>query len=265
MKALIRNLHSILVIFMTSIFACACAFAQPQTAAPPAQSEKPVVSAATPTTNSPVNANTSDWKSLEGRSLSLDEMLAHLPRRVMSKSGAPGDMVNLLIIGTKEQVANAFKAAGWVQPDQSTEDAIVHAIEDSMNRTAYSEMPMSKLYLFGRQQDVGFAEGMPIQIVAERNHFRLWRAPWLDSKGQSVWAGAGTHDVGIEKDSSGQLTHRIDPNVDNERAYILQTLQDVGKVEKSEYITPENPVKQALTATGDVYRSDGRILVIYLK
>jgi hypothetical protein len=192
-------------------------------------------------------------------------MLASLPRRVASKAGTPGDMVNLLVIGTKEQVADALKAAGWMQPDKTAQDAIVHAIEETMAHTAYSEMPMSQLYLFGRPQDFGFTEGMPIQIVAERNHFRLWRAPWLDSEGRTVWAGAGTHDNGIEKDQAGELTHRIDPNVDNEREYILQTLQDAGKVLKSEYILPANPIRQAITATGDVYRSDGRILAIYLK
>jgi LssY-like putative type I secretion system component LssY len=174
-------------------------------------------------------------------------------------------MVNLLIVGSKEQVADAFQAAGWIQPDKTTQDAIVHAIQETMAHKAYAEMPISQLYLFGRPQDFGFVDGMPIQVVAERNHFRVWRAPWLDSQGRAVWAGAGTHDVGIEKDQSGTLTHRIDPNIDTERDYILQTLQDAGKVATTEYITPVDPVRQAVTATGDTYHSDGRILVIFLK
>jgi len=202
---------------------------------------------------------------LAGKRLSFEQMLPALPRRVESKSGAPGDMVNLLIVGSKEQVADAFQAAGWIQPDKTTQDAIVHAIQETMAHKAYAEMPMSQLYLFGRPQDFGFVDGMPIQVVAERNHFRVWRTPWLDSQGRTVWAGAGTHDVGIEKDQSGTLTHRIDPNVDTERDYILQTLEDAGKVAATEYLTPADPVRQAVTATGDAYHSDGRILVICLK
>ncbi len=202
---------------------------------------------------------------LAGKRLSFEQMLPALPRRVVSKSGAPGDMVNLLIVGSKEQVADAFQAAGWIQPDKTTQDAIIHAIQETMAHKAYTEMPMSQLYLFGRPQDFGFVDGMPIQVVAERNHFRVWRTPWLDSQGRTVWAGAGTHDVGIEKDQSGTLTHRIDPNVDTERDYIVQTLEDAGKVVTTEYIKPADPVRQAVTATGDAYHSDGRILVIYLK
>src|SRR6185437_3180551 len=136
---------------------------------------------------------------------------------------------------------------------------------ETMAHKAYAEMPISQLYLFGRPQDFGFVEGMPIQVVAERNHFRVWRTPWLDSHGRTVWAGAGTHDVGIEKDQTGTLTHRIDPNVDTERDYILQTLQDSGMVATTEYLIPVDPVRQAVTATGDTYHSDGRILVIFLK
>ncbi|HKW88126.1 MAG TPA: LssY C-terminal domain-containing protein [Candidatus Acidoferrales bacterium] len=265
MKSRIGESCKSYVALMMGFIVCACATAQSQSTAPQAQREKTATSAAASATNAAPPSSATDFASLEGKSLSFDQMLADLPRRVTSRKGTLGDMVNLLIIGTKQQVADAFNAAGWVQPDPNAEDAVVHAIEDTIKRTAYSQMPMSKLCLFGRSQDFGFAEGMPIQIVAERNHFRLWRAPWLDAKGQTVWAGAGTHDIGIERDSAGQLTHRIDPNVDNERAYILQTLQDAGKVDKSEYLTPKDPVKQALTATGDVYRSDGRILVIYLK
>ncbi|HKV27101.1 MAG TPA: LssY C-terminal domain-containing protein [Candidatus Acidoferrales bacterium] len=251
------------------IFVIAClAFASASVACTAAFSQNALAVAQTSPQNSsapPAENSTSSLAALEGKRLSLEQMLPALPRRVKSKSGAAGDMINLLVIGSKEQIADAFKAAGWIQPDKTTQDAIVHAIQETMAHKAYAEMPMSQLYLFGRAQDFGFVDGMPIQVVAERNHFRMWRAPWLDSEGHTVWAGAGTHDVGLEKDQTGTLTHRIDPNVDTERDYIIQTLQDAGKVATTEYITPADPVREAVTATGDTYHSDGRILVVYLK
>ncbi|MGB7025232.1 MAG: LssY C-terminal domain-containing protein [Candidatus Acidiferrales bacterium] len=236
-----------------------CPAAFPQSAPPATQAQSQ--STSTPQAeNSAISA-----AALGGKRLSFEQMLLALPRRVVSKSGAPGDMVNLLIVGSKEQVADAFLAAGWILPDKNAQDAIVHAIQETMAHKAYAEMPISQLYLFGRPQDFGFVDGMPIQVVAERNHFRVWRAPWLDSQGHTIWAGAGTHDVGIEKDQSGTLTHRIDPNVDTERDYILQTLEDAGKVANTEYVIPADPVRQAATATGDTYHSDGRILIMFLK
>lgn len=256
MKGLARNVVLVCLTFAASAVNSP-AFPQNNSLVTNAQAENSSSSKADKSANATAGLST--------KRLSFVAMLPLLPRRVTSKAGAPGDMVNLLIVGSQEQVAGAFKAAGWFEPDKTPEDALVHAIQETMAHKAYAEMPMSTLYLFGRPQDYSFVDGMPIQIVTERNHFRVWRAPWLDSDGHTVWAGAGTHDVGIEKDAAGELTHRIDPNVDTERGYIVQTLEGAGKVAKTEYLMPADPIRDAVTATGDAYHSDGRILVIYLK
>lgn len=197
--------------------------------------------------------------------LPVNQIIERLPRRVTSKAGTLGDMVNLLLIGTKKQMEDSLKAAGWVHVDRTPEDAITHAIQEITEHKAYSEMPMSELYLFGRPQDYGWAEGIPIHMVTERNHFRLWESPWLTPDGQTVWVGAGTHDIEIEKDPLGNLTHKIDPNVDQEREYIASSLADAGKVKDRAYVSPSNPVQQAATATGGSFHSDGRIAIIYLR
>lgn len=197
--------------------------------------------------------------------LPIDQILEQLPRRVSTKSGTPGDMVNFLLIGSKEQLKAALEAAGWILVDKTAQDALQHVIEETIAHRAYSAMPMSPLYLFGRPQDFGWAEGMPIQVVSERNHCRLWEAPWLTADGQMVWAGAGTHDIGMEREASGQLTHTIDPNVDKEREYIADELKNAEMVKNIQYASPSNPVREAKTATGGSFHSDGRIAIIYLK
>jgi hypothetical protein len=210
------------------------------------------------------SANSSAAKKAKEK-LSIDRMLEELPRRVSSKSGTPGDMVNFLLIGSKEQMKAALEAAGWILVDKTAQDALQHVIEETIAHRAYSAMPMSPLYLFGRPQDYGWAEGMPIQVVSERNHCRLWEAPWLTLVGQTVWIGAGTHDIGMEREASGQLTHTIDPNVDREREYIAGGLKDADMVKDIQYASPSNPVREAKTATGGSFQSDGRIAIIYLK
>ena len=77
--------------------------------------------------------------------------------------------------------------------------------------------------------------------------------------------GAATHDIGFDRDQRNNgVTHKIDPDVDKERDYIGQSLNETGLVAKLDYVTPSKPSTQAVTATGATFKSDGRILVIYL-
>ena len=193
------------------------------------------------------------------------EMLDRIPTRINDSLGNVGDRVNFLIIGSEARVHRALDSAGWIQPDKSIKNAFMRGALESFSREAYVTMPISNLMLFGRNQDFGYAQADPIKVIASRHHFRLWRAPF-DVEGQPLWAGAGTHDTGLEKDQrNGKLTHKIDPAVDGERDYIGQSLQQTGLVAKLDYMTPSNPVTEAKTATGGGFHSDGRTLVVYLQ
>ena len=84
-------------------------------------------------------------------------------------------------------------------------------------------------------------------------------------EGQAIWAGAGMHDIGFARDARNNgVTHKIDPDSDNERDYIRDSLVQTGMVLKTDYITPANPVTSAKTATGSEFTSDGRTLLVYL-
>ncbi len=192
-------------------------------------------------------------------------LLDNIPRRVADQAGNPGDMVNFLVIGPEERLRQAFQSAGWVKVDRAPKDAVIHILLSTISRQAYTELPMSELFLLGRAQDFGFAHAEPIAVAASRHHLRLWKAP-TDVEGQTLWIGAATHDIGFERDKrNGKVTHKIDPVVDEEREYVGRSLEETGIVAKLTYLSPSNPVKEALTATGGQFHSDGRVLVIILK
>jgi hypothetical protein len=191
-------------------------------------------------------------------------LLDTLPARVVDPDGTPGDRVNFVIVGSEAQVKSALQAAGWVQVDRSSKDAVLRGIFASLSKQAYTTLPMSVLQLFGRPQDYGYAQGDPVRVVAARHHFRLWKAPF-ELNGRTVWAGAGTHDVGFDRDQrNNRITHKIDPEVDKERDYIGASLNETGMVALLDYMTPKKTVREAKTAHGQAYRSDGRTAIIYL-
>jgi LssY C-terminus len=191
-------------------------------------------------------------------------LMAKIPRRVSDKSGDPGDMVNLLILGSEGEMQKAFTSAGWVKVDADVEDALLHGLLESLSKESYLTMPMSQLYLFGRPQDYGWAHAEPISVVRTRNHLRIWKAPFT-VKGETLWVGAATHDIGFERDQrNNKITHKIDPDVDLERDFVEKTLCNTGMVAEVSRILPKNPVKDARTATGGSFHSSGDLLILKL-
>jgi hypothetical protein len=191
--------------------------------------------------------------------------LDRLPRRVNDQFNNLGDMVNFVIVGSQKQLQAAFEAASWHIADTDSRNAVLNALMETYDSKDYLAMPMSTLYLFNRKQDFGYEMADPIAMVASRHHFRIWKAPFT-WKGQEVWVGAGTHDIGFAKDKrNNNVTHKIDPSVDGERENIGNSLQKAGQVKSLMYYLPPNPVQDARNATGDGYHSDGRFLVIFLQ
>ena len=193
-----------------------------------------------------------------------NSLFAKIPRRISDKDGNPGDMVNFLILGDEEQMKKAFTTAGWVHVDSDVKATILAGAIASLSKESYVTMPMSILYLFGRPQDYGWAHAEPITVVASRNHLRIWKAPFAVN-GQTLWVGAATHDVGFERDQRNNgITHKIDPDIDAERDYVQKTLCSTGLVSEISHFTPQNALKEAKTATGGSFHSNGEVLVLKL-
>ena len=191
-------------------------------------------------------------------------MIDRIPRRVKDDHGDPGDNTKFLVEGNEDKVLALFEAGGWVKVDRNRKGAVLSGLLATLTKQAYLTLPMSELTLFGRVQDYGLAHAEPIQVVAQRHHLRLWKAPF-QVEGQELWVGAATHDIGFDRDQRNNgLTHKIDPNIDDEREFVGRSLDETGLVAKLSYITPAQPSTEARTATGATFHSDGRVLVVRL-
>jgi len=192
------------------------------------------------------------------------DLLSRIPRRVSDPQDRPGDMVNVLIVGTQDQLVQVFTTAGWVQVDKSAQNTALIAVMDSLEKKDYLTMPMSTLFLFKRPQDYGFAHGEPVKVAMSRNHLRVWKSPY-EVDGRPLWCIAATHDIGFERDQRNNgLTHKIDPAIDGEREYVNGTLSGTGLVVQRDHVTPPDALTTAKTATGGEFHSDGRVLVLVI-
>jgi LssY C-terminus len=194
-----------------------------------------------------------------------NSLFSKIPRRISDKDNNPGDMVNFLILGSEDTMQRVFTTAGWVKVDADVRGTVLQGLIDSLSKESYLTMPMSQLYLFGRPQDYGWAHAEPISVVASRNHLRIWKAPF-QLNGREFWVGAATHDIGFERDNRNNgITHKIDPDIDLERDYVEKTLSSTGLVSEVSHFTPDHPLKEAKTATGGTFHSNGQVLILKLR
>ena len=182
------------------------------------------------------------------------------PKITHTQSGAEGDPINLLFVGSKDQIMHSFQQAGWLIPDTITSQTSAKIAVDSLAHRSYPTAPVSNLYVFGRVQDLAFEK--PTNDVANRGHIRIWKTGVLIN-GSPVWVGAASYDSGIELSSTNHFpTHHIAPTVDLERNAVGADLEKTGPVKEEADATFTPPILYARNGGGDYYASDGDILVI---
>ncbi len=189
-------------------------------------------------------------------------VLANAPKRASSKTGTPGDPVNLVVIGSEQEIETAFQKAGWTPAARMGGGSLWNAVQAMIKDQGYGSAPVSDLYLFGRKEDLAFEK--MLNTMAKRHHIRLWRSGSKTPDGRDIWLAASTHDDGIDI-HPGVISHAIDPNLDLERAKVSADLAATGLVAAEQALTPPNPLSGGMTATGGTWKTDGRIVVISLK
>jgi hypothetical protein len=182
------------------------------------------------------------------------------PKVTHTRSGALGDPINLVFVGTKDRLLQSFRQADWLIPDPITAQTSARIAVDSLAHRSYPTAPVSNLYVFGRVQDLAFEK--PTTDVQNRGHIRIWKTSTLIG-GQPVWVGAATYDSGIELSSINHFpTHHIAPTVDLERNAVGSDLAKTGLVREEAYAAFTPPIFFARNGGGDYYESDGDVLVI---
>ncbi len=178
-------------------------------------------------------------------------------------SGLPGDPLNIALAGQEEEVIAAFLAAGWRPAQALGWRSDLRIAADTVFNKPDPDAPVSHLYLYGRKEDMAFEK--PIgHSPKERHHVRFWRSEQMD-EGRPLWMGAATHDSGVELSrTTGEITHRISPDVDAERALLLDDLAKANQLLSTRWIDDFHQERQGRNGGGDPWHTDGRLAVATL-
>ncbi len=177
-----------------------------------------------------------------------------------------GDPLNLVVIGNGIDTIFPFVDRGWHLTEPLDLHSAIDTAKSFLIGTEYSTSPVSPLYAFGRHQDIALEKARG--SINERNHMRFWLTP-LRYQGQSVWIGQMSRDIGVElTDKSWYLTtHKIGPEVDFDRDYLLQDLLSANAIAHFGYATGVGVSTAAdphVNLTNDPYVTDGLRLVMMI-
>ena len=199
----------------------------------------------------------------------VDTLVARLesmpPATMNAAQSLHGDPVNLVLIGEFETLLSGF-AARWDESETITLATCWKTVQAFLWGSSYRYSPVSPLHLFGRDQDIALQRTR--HSINERLHLRLWLTP-LSFEGKPVWVGQVSRDIGVRFTTKAWnlTTHRIDPNVDESRDYVIEDLMLAGRVEAAGYVggvaacASDAPHRNL---TGDPYYTDGMRAVILL-
>ncbi len=152
----------------------------------------------------------------------IDQLLKTSAQRAQM-GGRPSDIVNVLLIGTRSQLDRAFHASGWAQAQRKSPISLYRMYRALAKRYGYPSAPMNALTLNGVPS--AFVEQKGLDTVQKRHHVRVWQYP----QRANVWLGAAAEDVGF-RFKLMHWTHSTDPNIDRERAKVVNDLAFVGCV-----------------------------------
>jgi hypothetical protein len=194
------------------------------------------------------------------------------------------DIVNMYFHGTQADVIAAAEGAGWVRAAKNNPiDDTLYAI-DGLAVTALKALDIThrrnhpkpyKLEPFmpastetyhedpsdprGEKQDFMFQRGDAHPFG--RHHFRVYSTGKVDESGLTVWAVSATEDIGIDvnikKPAQFFFNHTVDPDADDERNFVYQTLLRHGFVASMKDFSvdpgPANPENGVTSPSGVVY------------
>ena len=213
-----------------------------------------------------------DWDNLypEKEMLDLNQdslitALQNLPCCTTDKKAkGSGDPLNLVVIGTTDDVYYAFIRAGWDETEVISRASLTKMAGAFVTGSEYESSPVSGLFVFNRSQDVAFQKIR--DNINERNHLRLWMSP-IRFQGVPVWIGQISRDIGVRLTMKTITTHKVDPDVDETREFLVENLAYSQALAKLGYVegvgaAPFDEPRGNLT--GDPYFTDGKRVVLWV-
>lgn len=187
------------------------------------------------------------------------------PHRSTTQMMVDADIVNIIFVGSRQQVESAFYSAGWTTSEPYDRHSFLRNFYAFLNNSAYAQAPMRPFLLNGKTPDMYWQKSL--NSYAKRDHLRMWQwSETNESDKQTIWLSSSTHDASASLSLKyRQFVHHITPDIDEERSKVLRDLKLAGCVSQITLVPRPGFANITQNATGDPVRTDGNLAVVRLQ
>jgi hypothetical protein len=183
------------------------------------------------------------------------------PRTYTSK-GKEADLVNVLFLGTREQMDSAFRSSGWMNGDRISPRSVLREFQAFLTLSNYPSAPITTQYLQGKRQEVTWQKSF--NSYSRRDHVRLWEEPGT-VLGQDTWLGTYSRETSAALSlTQHKFIHHLDRNLDDGVNMLVRDLTLAGCVKSVQLLPRPELHNTFMNATGDEMRTDGDLTVVQL-
>jgi LssY C-terminus len=192
----------------------------------------------------------------------VEMLLQKNTARTYTGKGKEADLVNVLFLGSREQMDAAFRASGWMNGDRISTRSVLREFRAFLTLSNYPTAPITTQYLQGQRQDVTWQKSF--NSYSRRDHVRLWEEHGT-VLGQDAWLGSYSRETSAALSiTQHKFIHHLDRNLDDGVNMLARDLTLAGCV-KSVQLLPRPELHETfVNATGDEMRTAGALTVVQL-
>lgn len=186
-----------------------------------------------------------------------------LPHATETLTGKPQEPISIVLLGDRKTIERAFASAGWTEAARFGIQSVAGGISAALTHHADPAGPVTPSFYAEEPNTLAFS--LPVGATfAQRHHIRIWSTDFKTTDGRPIWVATASFDEGFELSRTTFLpTHRIAPDIDTERAFVVASLTRSGFVTRQvtvQLIPPE----QGHNFSGDPFQTDGRTVILAL-
>jgi membrane-associated phospholipid phosphatase len=185
-----------------------------------------------------------------------------LPKFTETLLGNPQEPISFIIIAdSDQQLIKSFQRANWFLAENINFKFLAATFKSVVLNKPYPTAPMTPYFWQTYTNDFGFQEPTAANSARYRHHARFWRTNFTTVDDKNIYVGITSLDMGVKW---WGITHKIKPDIDSEREYLFDALNNVSAVKslsKEQFVDPV----LGKNFTGDQFFTDGKVYIMYLK